>query len=165
MQLDDFFDYKNQLMEDLLTTEPIVKLLDGNISMNDTPKLAYTQVFPYEYIPDTVEEAATFICFDVDVQESLNNTFLSPVLYVWVFSHKTRLRLAEGGVQTDKLVSEIAKKINGSRFYGLGELNLYSVRRFAPVTNYQDKVMTFRMTEWNRPSPSNKPIPANRKTV
>ena len=165
MQLDDFFDYKNQLMEDLLTTEPIVKLLDGNISMNDTPKLAYTQVFPYEYIPDTVEEAATFICFDVDVQESLNKTFLSPVLYVWVFSHKTRLRLAEGGVQTDKLVSEIAKKINGSRFYGLGELNLYSVRRFAPVTNYQGKVMTFRMTEWNRPSPSNKPIPANRKTV
>ena len=164
MQLEDFFDYKNQLMEDLLTTESIVKLLDGNISLKDAPKLAYTQVFPYEYIPETVETSETFICFDVDIQESLNKTFLSPTLYVWVFSHKSRLRLAEGGVQPDKLASEIAKKINGSRFYGLGELELYSVRRFAPVTDYQGKVMTFRMKEWNRQSPSNKTIPSNRKT-
>lgn len=164
MQLEDFFDYKNQLMEDLLTTESIVRLLNDDISMENAYKLAYTQVFPYEYIPETVEEAGTFICFDVDVQESMNKTFLSPTLYVWIFSHKTRLRLTEGGVQPDKLASEIAKKINGSRVYGLGELNLYSVRRFAPVTDYQGKVMTFHMTEWNRPAPSNKPIPSNRKT-
>ena len=164
MQLEDFFDYKNQLMEDLLTTESIVRLLNDNVSMEESHKLAYTQVFPYEFIPETVEEAKTFICFDVDIQESINKTFLSPTLYVWIFSHKTRLRLAEGGVQPDKLASEIAKKINGSRFYGLGELDLYSVRRFAPVTDYQGKVMTFRMKEWNRPAPSAKPIPSNRKT-
>ena len=164
MQLDDFFDYKNQLMEDLLTTESIVRLLNDDISLENAHKLAYKQVFPYEYVPETVEEAKTFICFDVDVQESISKTFLSPTLYIWIFSHKTRLRLVEGGVQTDKLASEIAKKINGSRVYGLGELNLYSVRRFAPVTDYQGKVMTFHMTEWNRPSPSNKTIPANRKT-
>lgn len=163
MQLEDFFDYKNQLMEDLLTTESIVRLLDDDISMDETKRLAYTQVFPYEYVPDTVEEAKTFICFDVDIQKSISKTFFVPVLYVWVFSHKTRLRLTEGGVQTDKLVSEISKKINGSRMYGLGELDLSSVRRFAPVTDYQGKVMTFQMQEWNRPAPSNKPIPTNRK--
>lgn len=164
MYLEEFFDYKNKLMEDLLTTESIVRLLNDDIPMKQAHTLAYTQVFPYEYIPDTVEEAGTYICFDVDVQESINKTFLSPTLYIWIFSHKTRLRLAEGGVQPDKLASEIAKKINGSRFYGLGELELYSVRRFAPVTDYQGKVMTFHMKEWNRPSPTNKPIPSNRKS-
>lgn len=164
MQLSEFFDYKNKLMEDLLTNEAIVKLLDDNIELKHASELAYTHVFPYEYIPDTVEHAKTFICFDVDVQESINKTFLLPTLYIWVFSHKSKLRLPEGGVQTDKLVSEIAKAINGSRFYGLGELDLYSVRRFAPVTDYQGKVMTFHAKEFNRTSPNTKPIPSNRKT-
>ena len=163
MQLSEFFDYKNKLMEDLLTNEAIVKLLDDDTQLKDANKLAYTHVFPYEYIPDTVEHAKTFICFDVDVQESINKTFLLPTLYIWVFSHKSKLRLPEGGVQTDKLVSEIAKAINGSRFYGLGELDLYSVKRFAPVTDYQGKVMTFHAKEFNRTSPNTKPIPSNRK--
>ena len=163
MQLTEFFDYKNKLMEDLLTNEAIVKLLDSKTELKSANKLAYTHVFPYEYIPDTVEHAKTFICFDVDVQESINKTFLLPTLYIWVFSHKSKLRLPEGGVQTDKLVSEIAKAINGSRFYGLGELDLYSVKRFAPVTDYQGKVMTFHAKEFNRTAPNTKPIPSNRK--
>lgn len=163
MQLSEFFDYKNKLMEDLLTNEEIVKLVDNTVEIGDSKLLAYSNVFPYEYIPDTVEEAKTFICFDVDVQESINKTFLRPTLYIWVFSHKSKLRLPEGGVQTDKLVSEIAKAINGSHEYGLGELELYSVKRFAPVTDYQGKVMTFHAKEFNRPAPNNKPVPSNRK--
>lgn len=163
MQLSEFFDYKNKLMEDLLTNPEVVKLLDDSVEMRNASSLAYTHVFPYEYIPDTVEHAKTFICFDVDVQESINKTFLLPTLYIWVFSHKSKLRLREGGVQTDKLVSEIAKSINGSHFYGLGELDLYSVKRFAPVTDYQGKVMTFHAKEFNRLSPNNKPVPSNRK--
>lgn len=163
MQLSEFFDYKNKLMEDLLTNPEVVKLLDDSVEMRNASSLAYTHVFPYEYIPDTVEHAKTFICFDVDVQESINKTFLLPTLYIWVFSHKSKLRLREGGVQTDKLVSEIAKSINGSHFYGLGELDLYSVKRFAPVTDYQGKVMTFHAKEFNRLSPNTKPIPSNRK--
>lgn len=163
MQLSEFFDYKNKLMEDLLTNEEVVNLVDDTVGLDGAKQLAYTSVFPYEYIPDTVEEAKTFICFDVDVQESMNKTFLRPTLYIWVFSHKSKLRLLEGGVQTDKLVSKIAEAINGSHDYGLGELELYSVKRFAPVTDYQGKVMTFHAKEFNRPSPNNKPIPSNRK--
>ena len=163
MQLSEFFDYKNKLMEDLLTNDEIVKLLDDIAELSDVYTLAYSQVFPYEYIPETVEEAKTFICFDVDIQESISKTFLLPTLYIWVFSHKSKLRLPEGGVRTDKLASEIAKEINGSRFYGLGELNLYSVKRFAPVTDYQGKVMTFHAKEFNRASPNTRPVPTNRK--
>lgn len=164
MQLEEFFDYKNQLMEDLLTNPEIVKLLDDNCTITDKPEsLVYKQVFPFEYIPDTIEHGQTFICCDVDIQRSLNKTFLLPVLYVWVFSHKSKLRLQEGGVRTDKLCSEIAKEINGSRFYGLGELDLYSVKRFAPITDYQGKVLTFQAQEFNRLAPTGKPVPTNRK--
>jgi len=164
MQLEEFFDYKNQLMEDLLTNPAIVRLLDDDFKETDVPEtLVYKQVFPFEYIPDTIEHGQTFICCDVDVQRTLNKTFLSPVLYVWVFSHQSKLRLPEGGVRTDKLCSEIAKAINGSRKYGLGELDLYSVKRFAPINDYQGKVLTFQAQDFNRLSPTGKPVPSNRK--
>ena len=163
MQLQEFFDYKNQLMEDLLTNEDIVRLIDDTVALQNADSLAYTQVFPCEYVPDTVQEGKTYICFDVDVQRAVDKTFLSPTLFVWVFTHRSKLRLPEGGVRTDKLCSEICKAINGNRKYGLGELNLYSVKRFAPMTDFQGKVLTFYAKDFNRVYDGKKYTPENRK--
>lgn len=162
MQLQDFFDYKNQLMKDILTHKSIVSLIK-DVDMKDAGSLAYTHVFPCEYIPETVQGGETYVCFDVDIQNVSNKTFLTPVLYIWVFTHRSNLRLPEGGVRTDKLCSEICKVVNGSRYYGLGELNLYAVKRFAPMTDYQGKVMTFYAKEFNRQYSGTKSTPANRK--
>lgn len=163
MYLDEFFNYKNQLMEDLLTEENIVKLINEDVEMEDAGSLVYTQVFPYEYVPDTVEHGLTFICADVDIASAQSKTYYHPTLYIWVFTHKSLLRLPEGGVRTDKLAHEIAKKLNGSRYYGLGELDLRSVKRFAPMMDYQGKVLVFDAEDFNRLSPTGKPIPSNRK--
>ena len=151
-------------MGDLLTNEEIVKLLDEDIALEDAGNLAYKSVFPCEYVPETVQDGKTFICFDVDVQKSVNKTFLLPTLYVWVFAHRSRLRLPNGGgVRTDKLCSEICKAINGSLKYGLGELELYSVKRFAPMSDYQGKVLTFYATDFSKQFNPHKEIPSNRK--
>lgn len=163
MQLSEFFDYKNKLMEDLLTSQSIVALLDPNGTALEPTDLAYKQVFPFEYVPNTIEHGNTIICFDVDIQKSVNKTYLLPTLYIWVFTHRSLLRLPEGGVRTDKLCSEICKIINGSKEYGLGELNLYSVKRFAPMTDYQGKCLTFEAVDFNRQYNPNKRIPVNRK--
>ena len=164
MQLQDFFDYKNKLMEDLLTNETIVNLIDEDVRFEDAMSLAYNNVFPYEFVPETVQDGKTLICFDVDIQRVPNKTFLYPTLFVWVFTHKSLLRLPNGGgVRTDRLCHEICKQINGSREYGLGELNLYSVKRFAPMTDFQGKVITFEMKEFNKQYDGNKYTPANRK--
>lgn len=163
MQLHDFFDYKNQLMEDLLTNETIVGLLKDGATTESAEELMYTQVFPYEYVPETVEHGDTFICCDVDVSQSLNKTYLLPVIYIWVFSHRSKLRLPEGGVRPDKICAEICDAINGSRKYGLGELDLYAVKRFAPMTDYQGKCMIFHAVEFNRQYDPLKFTPSNRK--
>lgn len=163
MQLQDFFDYKNKLIEDLLTHDTIVPLIKNGATVDTAESLIYSQVFPYEYVPETVQKGSTYICCDVDIQSVAGKTFLFPVIYVWVFAHRSNLRLPEGGVRTDKLCSEICKVINGSRFYGLGELNLFSVKRFAPMTDYQGKVMVFQAKEFNRQFVGGKATPANRK--
>ncbi len=94
MQLEEFFDYKNQLMNDLLTNEEIVRLLaDDCKPVNDVQDLVYKQVFPYEYIPETIEHGRPLSAAMLTSKKSVNKTFLIPVLYIWVFSHKSKLRL------------------------------------------------------------------------
>ena len=44
MQLEEFYDYKNQLMGDILTNKDIVSLLNSDIELEDAAELAYTHV-------------------------------------------------------------------------------------------------------------------------
>lgn len=167
MQLQDFFDYKNQLVGDMLTSERIVRLIDEDTPFDEASRLMYTHVFPYEYLPDTIQDGRTFICCDVDVQGTdwgaSSRTFIQPVLYVWVCAHRSKLRLPEGGVRTDALCAEICSKVNGSLMYGMGALDLYAVKRFAPMTDYNGKVMVFHAREFSKQYNPDKYIPANRK--
>lgn len=162
--LDELFDYKNQLMDDLLTNESIIRLLsDDGKTISEPEKLVYSQVFPYEFVPDVVEHGQTFICCEVDIKEVYNKTYLMPVLYIWVFTHESKVRVPGGGIRIDKLSSEITKTINGSRMYGLGELDLQSVKRFSPIDNYLGRVLTFNAKDFNRLSAPSKKVPSNRK--
>ena len=162
--LDELFDYKNQLMADILTNETIVRLLaDDCETIEDAEKLVYKQVFPFEYIPDVVEHGQTFICCEVDIKEVNSKTTLTTAIYIWIFTHISKLRLPEGGVRTDKIASEVVEALKGSMYYGLGELDLYSVKRFSPIAGYQGRILTFNTKDRYRISPTNKLVPSNRK--
>lgn len=164
--LDELFDYKNQLMDDLLTEKEIVRLLSDDCATCVAPEdLMYTQVFPCEYVPEVTEHGQTFICCEVDIKEVSSKLILNPVIYVWVFTHSSKVRMPEGGLRIDRITSEIVKKINGSRMYGLGELELYSVKRFSPIANYQGRVLQFHAKDFNRLRSHAKPIPNSRKHV
>lgn len=165
MLLDEFFNYKNELMKTLCCNDEIVHLVtDSSKATTPNIDLAYNQIFPYEFIPETVDDGTTFICFDVDIADVINKTFYVPVVYVWVFTHKSKMRLKEGGIRMDQLSVEINKELNGSRYFGLGELELHSVGRFSPIADYQGRVLTYIARDFNRVSPSKKP-PAYRKHV
>lgn len=163
MQLEELYDYKNKLMGHLCCDSEVVKAVTDNDSA-DVPNhdLPYTQIFPYEYVPETVNDARTFICFDMDIVSVPNKTVYIPVIYVWVFTHKSRLRAEDGGCTLDNLAVAVNRLLNGNRYYGLGELKLDSVRRFKPITDYQGRVLTFYAKDFNRKW-AKPDIPANRK--
>lgn len=163
MSLEAFYRYKNRLMEAFVMNERIVELLSDKVEFRDAKQLIYRQVFPYEYVPETVEYGQTFICVDVDIQKVNSNLTMQPTIYVWVFTHKSLLRLPEGGVRTDAICSEIDAALNGSRLFGMGELSLSYCKRFAPITDYQGKVMRFDATELNHSPDIRHRIPGNRK--
>lgn len=165
MKLEELFAYKNKLMEDTLTNESIVNLITEDEKKRADPKLlAYTQVFPYEYIPETIEHGNTYICFDVDFQKSYGSGLLyDAVIYVWVMCHQDYMRLPQGGVRVDAICTEMCKVLDGSWDYGLGELDFYSSKRFSVLSNYTGKVLTFQATDLKRTNPNLKPKPSNRR--
>lgn len=164
MQLAEFFNYKDELMKTICSNREIVRLVTDNSVDIEVPNydIIYSQVFPFEFVPETVNDGQTFICFDVDIAEGTTKTYYSPVLYIYIFTHKSKLRLPEGGIRTDQIASEIDKEINGSRLFGLGELDLYSVTRFAPITDYQGRVLTYYAKDFNRGG-KQKPVPQSRR--
>ena len=169
MNLKDFFDYKNQFFHDVLTNETLVKLINETKTLETAEELSYTQLFPYEYIPETIEHGHTYICCDVDVAASSVRTnkdmqlYCRPVLYVWVLVHKSKLRLPDGGVRYDAICSEITETINGSLKYGYKPLQFSSVKRFTPLTDYQGKMLTFTAEEINCFYNPTRDVPENRK--
>lgn len=165
MELQEFFDYKTRLMMDICSNESIVKLITGEKHPTvPNRKLPYTQVYPYQFIPETENNASTFVCFDVDIlyKRQTNKTFYYPVIYVWILVHKSKMKTDGKGVRTDAIANEIDKMLNGNRFYGQGELELGPVERFVPTIDYLGRELVYYARDFNR-SPGMKPIPANRK--
>lgn len=162
-----FYNYKDQFIGDILTDDDIVRLIDEDFDLDngDRRSLVYSKVFPLEYVPETVEEANTYILCDVDVSKAYNSPYVEVTLYVWVMMHKSLLILPDGqGVRIDKIVSKIVDRVNGSRYYGLGELALQSTRRISSViADYQGRQITFKATDTAGFYDPDKPTPKNRR--
>lgn len=163
MHLSEFFEYKNRLMQDLLTDDEIVNLLDPNHKYPDPKDMVYDTVNPYEFNPDTIEKGKVYLCCDVDVRQVGGAPYYTLALYVWVFCHKSLLPLPEGGVRVDALCNKIDEKINGSSYYGLGKLALHQTQRFAPMADYAGKSLTYYATDFNRFNNPNQKRPSNRR--
>lgn len=158
MLLEEFFDYKNKIMKMLCTNQEIVTLVADQEDF-DGLTLPYSQIFPFEFIPETTDKGKTYICFDVDIPEVTNEVMYNPVIWIWIFTHKSKLRLPEGGVRTDKIAQIIDTMLNGNRELGLGETNLRTVARFSPVEDFQGRVLAYQCRDTNRwgvkqPSPN-----------
>ena len=169
MNLDELFDYKNKFFEHVLTNEKLVQLINEEKTLATAEELCYTQLYPFENIPETIEHGHTYVCCEVDVTQSSakinrkNSLIYTPTLYIWILVHKSNIRLPCGGVRYDAICSEIANVINESLEYGVTPLRLASVRRFTPLTDYQGKVMTFTSDDINWVYDPLRPVPDNRK--
>mgnify|MGYP006873003753 CR=1 FL=1 len=163
MRLEEFFDYKNRLVKDMLTDEEIVALIDPNQTYASPKDMVYDNINPYEFYPEVIEKGKVYVCCDVDIIETGDKPLYDLALYIWTFCHKSLLKLPGGGVRTDALCSKIDEKINGSWYYGLGKLELEYVKRFAPMADYTGKVMRYYARDFNRVYNPKANKPSNRK--
>lgn len=148
--LQDLTTKKERMLKEFLSDREVVTLLtDDETHELPAKDLRYKQVFPYAWIDETVDEAKTFICFDVDVPEIATIAVKDCYMYVWIFTH-TKIAMTHRGVRVDLLASRIDELINGSTEYGFGKVKLVSALRFMPNSNYYGRVLKYYVQDWNR---------------
>lgn len=144
--------YKNKLMQSFCTSEklPAYLVVEGEPALfgQDLP---YNRVFPYAHVPQVKDEARSFICFEIEVPTVKNDIIKTIQINIYVISHQNLMRLPDGGgMRIDAMASEVDKILNGSSEYGLGTVELMSLRSFNPITGYYGRELKYKVLDINR---------------
>lgn len=149
--LEEFTEYKQTLMKAICTSDSIVELLKLETDPVEITgrDMRYKRIFPYNYVPYTIEHAQTFICFTVTAPNVRDNLIAELRLTVYVFTHQDIMR-TDKGVRTDLLVSEIDKLLNGSTKYGLGKVSLKACDVMqVPAQGYSGLYSVYSVKDFN----------------
>lgn len=144
--------YKSRMMQAFCTSKELSPLLcvEGEDELTGKA-LMYSRVFPYAHVPNTVENAKSFVCFKVDAVSVKSAVIKVMQITIYCISHQSLLRLPDGkGLRTDEMASQVDKLMNGNTEFGLGTVELISSKEFNPITNYCGRESVYRVTDFNR---------------
>lgn len=150
--LNEITAYKSRMMQAFCMSDELAPLLSVEGEDDLTGKaLMYTRVFPYAHVPNTTENAKSFVCFKVDAIAVKNDFIKTIQITVFCISHQNLLRLPGGkGLRTDVMAFQVDKIMNGNTEFGLGTVELVSSREFNPITGYCGRETVYRVKDFNR---------------
>lgn len=128
---DTISEWKNKAIALVLEQDEIIDLLEMSDEEADDPM--YTRIFPYNHIPQTIEETKVYITFTVTVPKiTFNKIWAYPRLTVRVIAHQERMKLNLAGVSATRIdyISKLIVNLLTKNDFGFGKLKL--------ATNYED---------------------------
>lgn len=124
-------EWKNKAIELVLGQDEIMELLEMDDNEADDP--VYTRIFPYNHIPQTIEETKVYITFTVNIPRiTFNKIWAYPRLTVRVIAHQERMKLNMAGVSATRIdyIAKLIVDLLTKNDFGFGKLQL--------ATNYED---------------------------
>lgn len=124
-------DLKNKAIELVIGQDEIMELLDMDEVEADDPM--YTRIFPYNHIPQTIEETKVYITFTVNIPKiTFNKIWAYPRLTVRVIAHQERMKLNMAGVSATRIdyIAKLIVDLLTKNDFGYGKLHL--------ATNFED---------------------------
>lgn len=156
--LDELVEYKNQIVNLIENSQDIMSLLVGiqNVDMNsDKVYSAYdNQIFDYSFIMDTQLSENTFLLIEVETKGRPTGTCKNMEVFVQIICHKDNMKLTgfKGvkGNRRDNLARQIAKLLEGSKFFGIGRLQLSDCYAVNVPSPYSSTMIVFRTPDFVR---------------
>lgn len=124
-------EWKDKAIQLVLSQDDIMNLLEMDEIEADDP--VYTRIFPYNHIPQTIEETKVYITFTVDVPKiTFNKVWAYPRMTVRVIAHQSRMKLDLAGVSATRIdyIAKLIVNLLTKNDFGYGKLHL--------ATNYED---------------------------
>lgn len=122
-------EYKNLIVKKLIGNKDFIAAM-GNPDINESDEAVYKYIFPYFYIPGTIESAHSYICIKVDMLSTAGDTELLGEFRVriWAIVHQDIMKMngVGGATRMDYLAQLVDKMFNGSEAFGVGKLRLTS---------------------------------------
>lgn len=124
-------DYKLKIAHDLLSDNEIVSCIEEVIPEEKKAELdglMYSYIFPYVFIPQTLQDVGCYICFELYVPKvSTVNYFFKDVIFEFtVICHQDVMRTSGGYIRTDHIAHLIEKIFNQNDQYTFKKLDLVS---------------------------------------
>ena len=134
-------EYKMKVLKKVLESDVIAKLLyyksadalfRPDLTEEQKDELLYKNVYPYRFMPDTIEVQDSFITFDIgriralEVGYDIFDDYKNGQVTFYLFTH-TELMRTHSGIRQDLILAELSKLFNKDRTLGIGELNIRGV--------------------------------------
>lgn len=122
-------DFKKELMYKLVSSDAVIKAM-GNDDIECNDEAVYKYIFPYFYIPYTIEEAHSYICMKVNMNNLANaNEYIGNFsIIVWVISNQEIMKVEGigGATRIDHMADLVEEILNGSEAFGIKRLQITS---------------------------------------
>lgn len=156
-------DMKQTVLRALLTDADVVKIVrnSSDILLPDM-ELRYTHIFPWMYVPDTVEDTGSYIGMKIRTRDPVNAAARVYDLTIYIMCHKEHMRMngtvcanlgldvTDSGSRVDVLMDKIDRLLNGSEELGFGKMELVDSDEFKPAEKFHGRYITYRVNGWNR---------------
>lgn len=149
--------YKQTAMNAIAGVDNIVKAINAKYSSGNPMEpgdLFYTHIFPYAFIPDTIDTAGCYITFEISMPSvsTVNYFFKDVLITVTIICHQDIMKMtddeplgATGATRCDYISVEIDKLFNKStEIMGRYELELVSNIEGAIDPVHRCRVMRFK---------------------
>lgn len=155
MALAKVSEYRSKIMKMILDDQEVAKALYYNVpnflSQPDLDEdirygMSYINIFPFIYVPDTKDEAMTFISMSIQMNRQ-GDDFQAGSITLNAMTHQSLMRTVYGQSRTDFISYKLEQILNGARDFGLGDLRynssgdtVVSNSKFVGVVNNYDNL-------------------------
>lgn len=155
--IDELINFSSEILLRIAESPEVVGLIMdvAPADVTDEEKDAvWRYLYDYDWIDETVQSAGSFVLVDVDMVAAQTGTIKDLEIYVQVVVSKQIMALNHKtfkgvrGNRRDNLARQIDLLLNGSRDFGIGQLQLASVRTANVPAAFTSKLLTYRISNF-----------------
>ena len=147
--LEEIYKIKNAVIDLILESQPIIDAID-NQTVDTNKELIGKNVYRDLYIPDTQDEAKTYICVTAYVNKVQGKLYKDVNLNFYIFTHQSIMNLNDTYTRVDCIQSEIDKIINGNFDFGIDMAGLKGSYQFRPNAKFGGVQLVYSIPNLNQ---------------
>lgn len=140
---------KNEAVAKLVASDEVIKAM-GNDDIEENDEAMYKYIFPYLYIPYTIEGSHSYICMKAIMtgRQSVNDLFGNYSVIIWVIVNQSLMQMdgVGGATRLDHLADMVETIFSGSEAFGTKRLQLVSNTEDDLDTRHRARKLTFTTT-------------------